>query len=156
MLMDFFSLFMQVSDQETQLLNMRDINLALVVKTVDNALKRINFYPVDSQKQFTNIYLLDCIVHPSKKWDLLVILLDSIDCWGDPMKCRGYQKFNNCVSSQNTQMTDSCQENFVSVGKNLYSSDRNQTHEFLLIRVLNLGGRPKVLSLEPDFLSSEF
>lgn len=37
MLMDFFSLFMQVSDQETQLLNMRDINLALVVKTVDNA-----------------------------------------------------------------------------------------------------------------------
>lgn len=143
MLMDFFSLFMQVSDQETQLLNMRDINLALVVKTVDNALKRINFYPVDSQKQFTNIYLLDCIIHPSKKWDLLVILLDSIDCWGDPMKCRGYQKFNNCVSSQNTQMTDSCQENFVSVGKNLYSSDRNQTHEFLLIRVLNLGEDPK-------------
>ena len=78
--MDFFSLFMQVSDQETQLLNMRDINLALVVKTVDNALKLINFYPVDSQKQFTNIYLLDCIIHLSKKWDLLVILLDSIDC----------------------------------------------------------------------------
>lgn len=76
----FFSSFMQVSEQETQLLNMRDINLALVVKTVDNALKRINFYPVDSQKQFTNIYLLDFIIHPSKKWDLLVILLDSIDC----------------------------------------------------------------------------
>lgn len=71
---------MQVSEQETQLLNMRDINLALVVKTVDNALKRINFYPVDSQKQFTNIYLSDCIIHPSKKWDLLVTLLDSIDC----------------------------------------------------------------------------
>lgn len=76
----FFSSFMQVSEQETQLLNMRDINLALVVKTVDNALKRINFYPVDSQKQFTNIYLLDFIIHPSKKWDLLVTLLDSIDC----------------------------------------------------------------------------
>lgn len=67
-------------DQETQLLDMRDINLALVVKTADNALKRINFYPVDSQKQFTHIYLLDCIIHPSKKWDLLVILLDLIDC----------------------------------------------------------------------------
>lgn len=63
----FFSSFMQVSDQETQLLNMRDINLALVVKTVDNALKRINFYPVDSQKQFTNIYLTVGLHYPPIK-----------------------------------------------------------------------------------------
>ena len=63
----FFSSLMQVSDQETQLLNMRDINLALVVKTVDNALKRINFYPVVSQKQFTNIYLSVGLHYPPIK-----------------------------------------------------------------------------------------
>ena len=51
-------------------------SLATVVRSTDNAIHRINLYPMDSEVRFANpihwiaIYLLDSVIRPSYNWTL--------------------------------------------------------------------------------------